>query len=74
MTDLLSNERVGEIDPFDWARLEYPVEVCRRSASLSDAGRSLFAVSREQRASTNDSDRLRKYLGKLGLEWTVLEK
>ncbi|TDB27521.1 hypothetical protein ATCM_07525 [Stenotrophomonas sp. ATCM1_4] len=33
------------------------------------AGRELFAVSRTQRASTNDADRLRKYLAKFGLDW-----
>ncbi|MXV12039.1 hypothetical protein DYQ93_13500 [Xanthomonas sp. LMG 8992] len=28
-----------------------------------------FAVSRMQRASTNDADRLRKYLARFGLDW-----
>jgi len=56
------------IDPFDRVQLEYVVEVCRRSANFSDAGRSLFTVSRKQRASTNDSDRLRKYLAKFELD------
>ena len=69
LTDLLGKERVAAIDPFDRVQLEYVVEVCRRSGSLSDAGRTLFAASREQRTSTNDSDRLRKYLAKFGLDW-----
>lgn len=69
LTDLLGKDRVGAIDPFDRVQLEYVVDVCRRSASLSDAGRTLFAASREQRTSTNDSDRLRKYLAKFGLDW-----
>ncbi|MEQ1484556.1 hypothetical protein [Methyloglobulus sp.] len=38
----------------------------------AEAGRLLFAVSRTQRGSTNDADRLRKYLGKFGLDWTNL--
>ena len=69
LTDLLGKDRVEAIDPFDRVQLEYVVDVCRRSASLSDAGRTLFAASREQRTSTNDSDRLRKYLAKFGLDW-----
>ena len=35
-----------EIDLFDQRQLETVLEVCRRSASLSEAGRELFAVSR----------------------------
>ena len=48
------------------------VEVCRRSRSLSDAGRTLFAASRQRRNSTNDADRLRKYLARFGLEWDAV--
>ena len=32
-------------------------------------GRALFAASRGRRASTNDADRLRKYLARFGLGW-----
>jgi transcriptional regulatory protein RtcR len=43
--------------------------VCRRSKTLSDAGRELFAASRKRRAVTNDADRLKKYLAKHGLDF-----
>ncbi|WP_066799492.1 hypothetical protein [Sphingomonas soli] len=46
----------------------------RRSRSLSEAGRALFAASRARRTSANDADRLRKYLAKFGLEWAQLTK
>ena len=69
LSDLLGYDRVAAIDPFDRVQLEYVVQVCRHSTSLSDAGRTLFVASREQRTSTNDSDRLRKYLAKFGLDW-----
>ncbi len=36
---------IDEIDLFDRRQLETVLEVCRRSASLSEAGRELFAVS-----------------------------
>jgi len=49
------------------------LEVCRGARSLSEAGRTLFAASRDRRRSTNDADRLRKYLGRFGLEWKALQ-
>lgn len=61
---------VGEdIDPFDRVQLAHVVAVCRRSRTLSEAGRELFAVSRTKRAVTNDADRLKKYLAKFGLDF-----
>jgi len=67
--DALLGEAAAELDRFDRVQLEDVVRVCARSASLSAAGRELFAVSRTQRASTNDADRLRKYLARFGLDW-----
>jgi transcriptional regulatory protein RtcR len=58
-----------EIDLFDQRQLETVLEVCRRSTSLSQAGRELFAVSRLKKANPNDADRLRKYLARFGLSW-----
>ena len=67
--DALLGERIDAIDPFDRIQLEAVVALCARCKSLSQAGRELFAVSRGQRASTNDADRLRKYLARFGLDW-----
>lgn len=69
LSEVLGKDRLASIDPFDRVQLEYVVKVCRSSPSLSAAGRALFAASREQRTSTNDSDRLRKYLAKYELDW-----
>ena len=66
---LMGEERVQALDLFDRLQLEAVVRVCRRSRSLSDAGRQLFQASRAQRSVVNDADRLRKYLVKLGLDW-----
>lgn len=60
----------SELDRFDRAQLADVIRVCQDSNSLSDAGRKLFAVSRVKRSSTNDADRLRKYLARYGLEWS----
>ena len=66
---LLGADAVAAIDPFDRAQLVQVIEICRRSTSLSAAGRALFAASRQRRKSTNDADRLRKYLARFGLDW-----
>ncbi|MDX2200425.1 MAG: RNA repair transcriptional activator RtcR [Phycisphaerae bacterium] len=64
---VLGDEDRARLDPFDRAQLSEVVRVCRRSASMSEAGRTLFAASRQRRSSTNDADRLRKYLARFGL-------
>lgn len=65
---LLGNT-VDEIDPFDRVQLAYVVSICRSSASLSAAGRTLFAASRQSKKQPNDADRLKKYLARWGLDW-----
>ncbi|MEQ1738367.1 MAG: RNA repair transcriptional activator RtcR [Methyloglobulus sp.] len=72
LTNLLSPEQLAELDLFDRLQLQAVLAVCRECKNLSEAGRLLFAVSRTQRGSTNDADRLRKYLGKFGLDWANL--
>src|SRR5690606_31950037 len=69
LEELLGPEALVEIDPFDQVQLAAVVRVCRECQSLSEAGRKLFAASRKRRSSTNDADRLRKYLARFGLPW-----
>ncbi len=70
-----ARSRVDEVlgptpmDRFDRVQLADVLAVCAQARSLSDAGRQLFAVSREERTSVNDADRLRKYLARFGLDW-----
>lgn len=66
---LLGAEAAAGLDRFDRVQLAEVLRVCRGSASLSAAGRELFAVSRAGKANPNDADRLRKYLARFGLEW-----
>ncbi len=66
-TNLLKEE-INKWDPFDLAQLEKVLEVCSQCTSLSEASRKLFAVSRLQKKSKNDSDRLKKYLDKFNLD------
>ncbi len=69
-----STHAVADLDLFDRLQLEAVIRVCRRSRSLSDAGRALFDRSREQRSVVNDADRLRKYLLRFGLRWEVVSR
>ncbi|MEQ8272319.1 MAG: RNA repair transcriptional activator RtcR [Deltaproteobacteria bacterium] len=55
------------LDRFDRVQLEEVMKVCKGAASLSAAGRVLFAESRKAKANPNDADRLRKYLARYGL-------
>ena len=69
---LLGVAYASRYDRFDLLQLAEVIEVCRESKSLSEAGRSLFAVSRKAKAAPNDADRLRKYLSRFGLAWADL--
>ena len=73
LEELLDPAALESIDPFDRVQLAEVVRVCRRSRTLSEAGRILFSQSRSRRASSNDADRLRKYLQRFGLDWAALD-
>ncbi len=72
LAEVLGADRLGHIDLFDQAQLAAVIRVCRRSKSLSAAGRTLFAASRAAKTSTNDADRLKKYLARFGLAWEAV--
>ncbi|MEA1650726.1 RNA repair transcriptional activator RtcR [Nitrospirillum sp. BR 11164] len=69
---LLDADTLAALDPFDRVQLAEVIRICRACRSLSEAGRQLFSASRTRRASSNDADRLRKYLQRFGLEWATL--
>jgi transcriptional regulatory protein RtcR len=62
------------LDRFERVQLEDVLSVCRTAPSLSSAGRALFDRSRERKRVANDADRLRKYLGRFGLEWSHIKQ
>ena len=72
LSEVLGKERLDGIDFFDQVQLASVIRVCRNSRSLPDAGRRLFGVSRGHKASTNDADRLRKYLNRFGMGWSQI--
>jgi len=70
---LVGFDQLVQIDLFDRAQLSRVIEICQQSRSLSDAGRKLFGASRAKKTSTNDADRLRKYLARFQIEWAQIE-
>ncbi len=72
LDSLLSAEQLAALDLFDRVQLAEAVRICRQHATLSAAGRALFAASRTSKASVNDADRLRKYLARFGLDWAAI--
>jgi transcriptional regulatory protein RtcR len=72
LQEFLDERQLEELDLFDRAQLAFVVDVCGRSRSLSDAGRTLFGASRARKAFSNDADRLRKYLARFRVEFSQL--
>ncbi len=65
----LLGARWDEVDRFERAQLIDVLAICGRAKSLSDAGRLLFQASRAHKTSSNDADRLRKYLARFKLSF-----
>ena len=72
LAGVLDAESLSKLDAFDRVQLAEVIRVCKGSRSLSEAGRALFAASREQKGKPNDADRLRKYLARFGIDWREL--
>jgi transcriptional regulatory protein RtcR len=67
----LSPEQLANIDLFDRLQLREVIKVCLQSKSLAEAGRRLFHASRDKKSSSNDSHRLKQYLHKFGLSFSM---
>jgi transcriptional regulatory protein RtcR len=74
LATVLSDKAREKLDLFDQAQLAFVIHICRESATLSDAGRKLFAATRENRKTANDADRLRKYLVRFDLDWQRVKR
>lgn len=70
---LLGADYAQRHDRFDLVQLAEVLRVARTAATLSEAGRILFAASRRHKKTSNDTDRLRKYLLRFNLKWDDLK-
>lgn len=62
------------IDLFEKHQLAFVIQILWQSKSLAEAGRRLFSVSRSSLQRNNDSDRIRKYLGRFGIDARLVLK
>lgn len=69
LEEVIGAVQAAQLDRFEKSQLADVLKVCRKSKSLSEAGRKVFAVSRKNKKQANDSDRLRKYLAKYNIKW-----
>jgi transcriptional regulatory protein RtcR len=72
LSALLDAKKLAEIDLFDRIQLAAVIRICRASRTMAEAGRKLFAASRARRTVTNDSDRVKKFLARFGLDWKAV--
>ena len=74
LVECLGSTAAAKLDLFDKAQLAAVIETCRSHATASAAGRTLFAHSRLEKKSSNDADRLSKYLTRFGLRFEDVRK
>ncbi|GES53195.1 Fis family transcriptional regulator [Rhizobium sp. NBRC 114257] len=66
---VLGAEVAARLDRFDAVQLAAVLHSCREHTTASAAGRALFAISRLEKKSSNDADRLTKYLARFGIRF-----
>lgn len=69
LEEIVGAEKADALDHFEKVQLADVIRICRESKNISEAGKTLFAVSRRNKRNKNDADRLRKYLAKYDLSW-----
>jgi transcriptional regulatory protein RtcR len=73
LADILGGDYATRFDEFDLVQFAHVVKVCRASQTMAEAAKRLFAVSRRAKTSSNDSDRLAKYLARFGLKFKEIK-
>lgn len=69
---VLGSDRMAELDLHEVLYLAPILRVCGSSASMAEAGRTLFNISRDKKASSNDSHRIKQILGKYGVAFSEI--
>ncbi|GAB2191421.1 DNA-binding transcriptional regulator RtcR [Sessilibacter sp. MAH1] len=73
LKQLIGDSAFEELDYFEQAKLCIVVDVCRSSSNMAEAGRILFNKSRETKASSNDSHRVKQLLAKYDLTFAQIK-
>jgi transcriptional regulatory protein RtcR len=72
LVEALGEEAASKLDLFDRVQLAEVLRICDSHPTASAAGRAMFAQSRLDKKSSNDADRLVKYLARFGLRFEEL--
>lgn len=72
LSQYLGDGYIDNYDEFDLVQLSHVITICKASDSMADAAKKLFAVSFKAKKSSNNTDRLSKYLAKFGLKFKDL--
>jgi len=72
LENIVDEGTLAQMDLFEKIQLEGVIAVCQQSRSMAEAGRTLFANSRDQKKRANDSHRIRQYLQKYDLSFADL--
>lgn len=73
LLSVLSKDTIDDLDIFDKAQLSMVLQECKGEKSISSASRKIFSNSLKKRKTSNDADRLIKYLAKFGLKWSEID-
>ncbi len=71
---VLSTEQNQALDLLERVQLNCVLRAIQESDSMAQAGRVLFAASRAAKAAPNDSDRVRKFLGRWNLDYRTVRR
>ncbi len=66
---VLGENSCEKIDLYDQIKLAGIINICQESASMAEASRKLFQVSRDLKKSTNDSHRIKQLLAKYDIHF-----
>ncbi|MES2705627.1 MAG: RNA repair transcriptional activator RtcR [Verrucomicrobiota bacterium] len=72
LKSVLGADFESKFDSFDLVQLAHVIRACRSSKSMAEAGRRLFSVSRAAKQKSNDTDRVKKFLARFGLDWAAV--
>ncbi len=71
---VMSAAALAQVDQFDLVQLEAVLAVVGRTDNMAEAGRVLFAASRQTKDNPNDSDRVRKFLARWSLDYKTVKR
>ena len=72
--NIVGSKAAAELDLYDQIIINGIAEACKHSRSMAEAGRKLFHYSRKQKASINDSHRIKQILDKYGIHFQDLSE